>query len=336
MTIKKNLDRGVLLIEKLATYDQQMPEEIPLISPANIIEEVLAVSRVMYTNPRIDFTFVNPLAHPSALIALESTKLYALLKQLIANASGHLTPSSTQTPPLITIELCAPPHQHDVCQRCNATLSGALISLRLEVPTVIDAARLTAKTVMDATQPLTNILDLHCRYGHSRVELMPNCTRVWLYFAVAGHAPTQAQALHLSQPYAPQLKTLAPPTQRRLCVIDDELSICDLLQTELTFLGYAVAVFSESVMALDYINTYAHEIDGAIIDIKMPTISGFDLAQALLTKRPQLPVIFLTGYTRQREIETHLPQGNVFLFQKPHIAADEIHRTLIRFFKDDF
>ncbi len=59
--------------------------------------------------------------------------------------------------------------------------------------------------------------------------------------------------------------------------------------------------------------------DLVILDISMPVLNGFEVAQALLAdpKTAHIPLIFLSAYGQQREIDTGLATGVALYIVKP-------------------
>jgi CheY-like chemotaxis protein len=116
-----------------------------------------------------------------------------------------------------------------------------------------------------------------------------------------------------------------------VCVIDDEQDICALLEEELTLLGYLVKTFDNSLNAADYLREHLDEFDAVITDYGMPNLTGLELATALLKRRPQLPILFCTGYSDKLKSTADLPEGNTFLFRKP-LDAKVLDKTIKEFF----
>src|SRR6266498_3763309 len=81
----------------------------------------------------------------------------------------------------------------------------------------------------------------------------------------------------------------------KILMVDDEPSICELVDQILGSVGYAVTSLSrvEDVEAL--INRGAR-FDLAILDVVMPGMSGDELARVLRRYDLDAKVLFLTGY----------------------------------------
>ncbi|MGG7651127.1 MULTISPECIES: PAS domain-containing sensor histidine kinase [unclassified Pseudomonas] len=107
----------------------------------------------------------------------------------------------------------------------------------------------------------------------------------------------------------PVAEETAPPVPR-LCVLvvdDDSLvltSTCLLLED----LGHRVVSATSGAQALEVFDAEA-AIDLVITDMAMPQMNGAQLAQAIRTKKPDLPIILATGYAERLEgFATRLPR----------------------------
>ena len=80
-------------------------------------------------------------------------------------------------------------------------------------------------------------------------------------------------------------------------IIDDEPAIANIGQAMLTRLGYTVTTEIESLEALKKFEKNPDAFDLVITDQTMPDLTGCELAQAMLTLRPDLPIIICSGYS---------------------------------------
>jgi CheY-like chemotaxis protein len=120
--------------------------------------------------------------------------------------------------------------------------------------------------------------------------------------------------LALSGVAAPQPKQAAPgagpamaPVKRAqvVLVIDDDLDVRLVLVELLQSMGYQpieAANGSEGIAALGHVPPP----DLAIVDFALPGQKGTDVALELLSRRPDLPIIFATGYTGQEPLPPRL------------------------------
>lgn len=83
-----------------------------------------------------------------------------------------------------------------------------------------------------------------------------------------------------------------------LCV-DDDLSLLNLYQEELTEEGYKVVVARNGKEAVTRFSREKPNL--VILDIRMPEMDGITPLNAILGKDRQVPIIFNTAYPQYRE-----------------------------------
>jgi len=94
-----------------------------------------------------------------------------------------------------------------------------------------------------------------------------------------------------------------PPMPRgrgeHLLFVDDEPAIAKLGRQYFERLGYRVTASQSSPDALELFRTNPHRFDLVITDMTMPRMSGDELAAAMLSIRPDLPIVLCTGYSQR-------------------------------------
>ena len=80
----------------------------------------------------------------------------------------------------------------------------------------------------------------------------------------------------------------------QILVLDDVKDAGTLIKTILERKGHKVAVFTEEEEALAYMRS--HNVDLAILDIRLKKMSGIDVLEELKKFSPRTQVIMLTGY----------------------------------------
>ena len=111
-------------------------------------------------------------------------------------------------------------------------------------------------------------------------------------------------------------------------VVDDEPSIRDLLQLQLTGLGCHVAVAPDGKAALDLLQS--GPIDLVFTDIRMPKMSGIELLQEIKSLAPETSVVVLSGYATIEDTVQALRLGALDFIHKPFRRAD-VERALERY-----
>lgn len=118
----------------------------------------------------------------------------------------------------------------------------------------------------------------------------------------------------------------SPPTapitggKETLLVVEDEPVLREMAQTILEECGYTVYFAANGREALELWKQHRDCIDLLFTDMVMPAgVSGVDLANSLLADRPQLRVVFASGYTVDDISTDFLARNNNARFlQKPY------------------
>ena len=97
-------------------------------------------------------------------------------------------------------------------------------------------------------------------------------------------------------------------------VVDDDRRILESLQDLLESADYVVRLFSSAGELLD--SAHLTAIDCLISDIDMPTMDGFQLLRVMHARRPELPIILITGHPELLQLPSAAP-GRFRLLKKP-------------------
>ena len=112
-------------------------------------------------------------------------------------------------------------------------------------------------------------------------------------------------------------------------VVDDEPGVRNLASTMLRRSGYAVLEASDAVEAERVAGAHAAGIDVLLTDIVMPGMRGPQLATRLRTTRPQIRVVYMSGF-RDTEPLADVERGEAVFLPKPFLRAallDAINRV---------
>jgi CheY-like chemotaxis protein len=80
-------------------------------------------------------------------------------------------------------------------------------------------------------------------------------------------------------------------------VVEDEDAVRTIMSTALRQQGYHVLEAATPNLACHVFDEHSLEIDLLLTDVVMPEMSGPTLAQRFVESRPDLPVLFVSGYT---------------------------------------
>jgi CheY-like chemotaxis protein len=81
-----------------------------------------------------------------------------------------------------------------------------------------------------------------------------------------------------------------------ILLTEDEAGVRELVQAVLEGSGYRVLPASGLIEAVALAEGWKESIDALVSDIVMPGGTGLDLARQLKTGRPDLKVLFISGY----------------------------------------
>ena len=101
----------------------------------------------------------------------------------------------------------------------------------------------------------------------------------------------------------------------RALIAEDDNALRSVLERGLKEHGYVVDAVPDGEQALGYLRTYEYEV--AIIDWRMPKVSGLDVVRALRAKRSALPVLMLTARDTASDRVMGLDEGADDYLVKP-------------------
>jgi CheY-like chemotaxis protein len=131
-------------------------------------------------------------------------------------------------------------------------------------------------------------------------------------------------------PITPPMRKCWPTRNgQRVLLVDDEANLLAMTAEVLARLGYEAVPFSDSRAALAAFAAAPQSFDAVITDDMMPGLSGTGLAAALRRRRPDLPIILLSGYSGPRLTQQALAAGVSALLVKP-MQLRQIGTTLGR------
>lgn len=154
------------------------------------------------------------------------------------------------------------------------------------------------------------------------------------------HGPGETTSLDLFLPVATRAESRAlmenPPVEieggsETILLVEDELDLLSLTREILERYGYRIIPAPSGVAALKVWAEHQQEIDLLLTDMRMPDgINGRELAERLTSDRPDLKVIYVSGYSIEGPYAGDLREGDNYL-TKPYTPpglAQVIRRRL--------
>jgi CheY-like chemotaxis protein len=151
--------------------------------------------------------------------------------------------------------------------------------------------------------------------GHIEVESAVGAGTTFRVYLPATTEPVAARALPADLGFASGTETL-------LLVEDDSL-LRSLLGPVLRSCGYTVLEAADGREALAVSERHPGAIDLLISDVVMPHVGGRELAARLVAARPQMRVLFLSGYAAEGLVP---PGVQASFLQKPFASTSLAHK----------
>jgi CheY-like chemotaxis protein len=127
--------------------------------------------------------------------------------------------------------------------------------------------------------------------------------------------PSAAEPGEAGQPVSPALR----PNEGKetILLVEDDDGVRRLIGHVLTRRGYRVLEAESGESALRVFDGSQIKIDLVLTDIVMPRMSGSELAEQLLDRRPGLKIVFMSGYTNDVLLRTGSLKPGMSFLQKP-------------------
>jgi DNA-binding response OmpR family regulator len=106
-----------------------------------------------------------------------------------------------------------------------------------------------------------------------------------------------AQANSEPSSFEPQARADSPvPRVSTILVVDDQPDIGPMVRDILEPAGYVVLLTSDPLEAVRMARHRPGDIDLLLVDVVMPLMDGRELARRMLSLRPQMKVMLMSGY----------------------------------------
>jgi PAS domain S-box-containing protein len=114
-----------------------------------------------------------------------------------------------------------------------------------------------------------------------------------------------------------------------ILLVEDDSDLRGFVMEVLQSLRYRVLASVDAASALQHLKNQNQRIDLLLTDVVMPKINGRQLATEAMSLRPGLPVLFMTGYSRNAVAHHGRLDEGVDVMQKPVSQAQLANRVRI-------
>jgi two-component system OmpR family response regulator len=80
----------------------------------------------------------------------------------------------------------------------------------------------------------------------------------------------------------------------KVLLVDDDKAFVDILAERMRIRGMSVTTAPSAAAAIDLLER--DTFDAVLLDLMMPEMGGIDALQIMISRRPEVQVIFLTGH----------------------------------------
>ena len=304
--------RGVQLIKRLLTFSRQQPLE-PL--SVDIGQLIGSMAKLVRRSLPESIAVSTDLAGASVHALVDPGQLESALLNFALNARDAMPQGGRLHIAARAVELSADATAFDV-----APGSYALIEV------ADNGTGMNADTLSRACEPffttkrlgLGSGLGLAMAYGFAKqsgggisIQSQPDQgTTVLMVLPLAAPEPEADE---------PGEEAVLPHSGELVLLVEDEPNVRRVVRQQLIDLGYPVIEAENGMQALEMIE-YITDIAIVVSDVIMPgSLNGRQLAERVLTERPQVRFVLMSGYTDETDIEnTHvLP-----VLAKPFVRQD--------------
>lgn len=109
---------------------------------------------------------------------------------------------------------------------------------------------------------------------------------------------------------------------KKILIVEDEPQMQKVLEKKISGIGYKTVVANDGIQALQKI--FQDDISLVLLDLVMPSKSGFDVLEEMKARGSKIPVIILSNLGEDEDIETAKRLGAKDYFVKSNISLRDI------------
>jgi PAS domain S-box-containing protein len=316
-------NRAKDLVRQVLTFSRKDKSERKRVSLDRIIRECLTLLRASLPST-IQIDYLNAAVHDTILA--DASQIHQVIINLGANAGYAMRERGGQ----LTLRL----DEFDVrkCpERPDEITAGPYLKLTVRdtghgmPPEILDkifTPFFTTKPIGEGTGlGLAVVHGIITRQGgRITVESQPELGTT--FTLLLSKAPPSVSETSSSEEAGPSQL----PGRGRILFVDDERLLVNLMEQWLPRWGYEVVGKTSSVEALALFRDAPEQFDLIITDQTLPALSGIDLAKAIKSIRPEIPMILCTGYSADLVVATETVNFNALLI-KP-VSFQQLNQTI--------
>jgi PAS domain S-box-containing protein len=323
--IKKAAERGAHLTRQLLAFSRQQvvtPKIVDLNAVINTASEML--SRVV----REDMILVYQTAIPLGTIKADAGQIEQVLLNLVVNA-GDAMPDGGN----ITVETANAELDERYCLGHEPVIAGqyVMLSVRDNGCGMDEATKARIfEPFFTTKQPGKGTgLGLASVYG----IVKQSAGYVWVYSEV-GRGTTfklyfPRVRADVESRGMPRVYTESITGDETILLVEDEAALREVTTFTLQSAGYTVVAADGPAEAIQFVKTYREPIHLLLTDVVMPHMNGVELSKLLRASRPNLKVLFASGYGGEELARQISIAPDAVLLEKPFSKDTLLRRTRV-------
>jgi PAS domain S-box-containing protein len=152
----------------------------------------------------------------------------------------------------------------------------------------------------------------------------------------AESVPGKGSAFHVLLPVAEGVREEPPAPaeapsitggRESILVVEDDEKIRGLMSSVLSSAGYRVHAAKDGEEALEFARRYPGRLHLVLTDVVMPRLNGRELVERLLPERPEVQVLYTSGYTDDALSARDIVDAGAELLRKPFTPTELLARV---------
>ncbi len=320
-------ERAAMLVRQLLAFSRKQPLEPRILSLNSIVANLEGMLQRLIGS---DIRLVIGLDPSNSQVKADQAQLEQVLMNLVVNARDAMLKGGTLTIETAPVELARSPVYHvrplppgryvrlsvaDTGSGMDRETQAHIFEPFFTTKEEGKGSGLGLSTVFGIVTQSGGGIDVTSRLGHG--------TRFDIFF------PRFAADL---QPLShPQVSAQPLQGTETILLVEDDPGVRTLLRDELRKRGYKVVEAKNGVEASLLATQQMGTLDLLLTDMVMPGMGGRELAQHLSAIKPNLRILFMSGYTDDIGILAGQEQGTSSFLQKP-FTPDALAQTLRKLF----
>ena len=316
--IRKAAERGALLTGQLLTFGQREAPEVRVFQVNQVVGAMESLVRRLLS---ADVKLTLRLGPGAGAVRMDPGHLEQVLVNLVLNARDAMPEGGT-----LTVETFE--RQIGKGARARQVRAGPYVVLAVrDTGTGMDS-----EALRHLFEPLQGAGAQQRRSGlglsivHGIVRQNGGVVRV---ASEPGHGTTVKVYLPQVEPVedAPDTNAAELRGRETVLVAEDEEGVRELLRKVLGDHGHAVLEARHGRDALMVAERYERPIHLLIADVVMPEIGGGELVERLTAQRPDLKVLYISGYTNDEIVRRGVRRTEAHFLQKPFTSQELMRKV---------